>query len=232
MSRNDEAYLSRAQEHAWAEQQMPWLVNETLERHLSARLHRHMHDCEVCRTDFQRQQQLRRLLTSEPKVDYAPQQSLRRLQQAIDQPSLHVRLRRYYSRLARWRFPSINIWQGIIGAQAITVLVLAVVIGSLQLDTSSTVDSQAANYQTLSSSDGTLNEAHLQVVFNEQLSLANIRQLLEPIDAVIASGPSEQGVFRVRVGQSDIQEQADWLQAQPGVIFVAISGELSDGEHR
>jgi hypothetical protein len=230
MNFDDYHDLSRApyktREHLWAEEQMPWLVNNTLDNEQSQRLHRHIDNCEQCQADYHQQQQLHSILMAEPKVDYAPQVSMQRLMSAIDKPGvsqgwgLQCRDFDFVTPIKK------HFWPLVVGAQALALTVLALVVGLNQFESRKPIDAALmADYQTLSANNKLIKGPHLQVVFNDEVTSVQIRQMLESIHPYIVSGPSEQGVFRVQLnGASNLESAAKWLEQQQGVTFVAVQG--------
>ncbi len=228
--------VSSINEHEWSQDQLPWLVNSTLGDDDKQRLNKHLLDCKLCQKDFQQQRQWQQLMVRESTLEYAPQSSLQRMMNRIDKPSLLKTwslsfansLEKLSYRLASVRTRS-KFGLLIIGTQTASVFVLALVVGWHTWRSDYPIEEGIAqadtnpSYQTLSSPAGILSSPHLQVVFEDRVTLEEIKSLLQVMDARIASGPSEQGVFRIDVksGKS-IELSADWLRRQSGVMFVAV----------
>ncbi len=214
---------SNSTEHTWVQEVLPWFVNQSLSVDEQARVEAHLSQCACCREDIAREQQLAEAINQAPVVAYAPQHSLQKLMQVIDKPSLKQRLLGWLP-----AFPSLGrgvslangqwFWPSVVGAQALAVAVLAVVLsGNVQQDYAQ------GEYYTLSS--GSALDGHLQVVFDDSVSAKGIGELLSSVDGSIIQGPSNSGLFLVAVPSQNgefLNRAAAILAEQEGVRFVAV----------
>lgn len=218
------------EEHDWASLVLPWLVNETLPAADVRRLRAHLQICRECSRDLEIEEGLARRLAAAPVVDYAPQAALARMNQRIDSAQASG------SWLASWRRRS-NRATG--GRRTIWVVAFAVQAAALVLLAVTVVwQAQQApgEYRTLSSSPAQGSphapaQPHLQVVFADAVTAADMRATLARVRGRIVSGPSRAGVFLVTIespgvveagAMAEIELAARTLAREPGVRFVAV----------
>ncbi len=81
---------------------------------------------------------------------------------------------------------------------------------------------QQANYETLSSSDSqTAYKVTLQLVFDDQTTQKEIREVIEALGGQITAGPSSEGMYQVGIDKSeDIDSIVLTLRSRPNVLFL------------
>lgn len=204
-------------EHRFAAEQLPWYVAGSLDRIAMARIAEHLGQCAACREEHETEQRLARALRIPGSLGLAPQASLHKLMQRIDE---------YESGRAPWRWAARflgALWQPHFHAQRIALGLqsLAIVLLSVAL-VASLMHSRPAEFRTLSTSTPVTDAgaAQLRVVFDERLTIAEIETLLRPIAGRLVAGPAG-GVVTVAVGmdRGDLQATLTHFRAQPGVRF-------------
>ena len=168
---------------------LPWLVNDTLDDAQRRRLEGHLAECADCRREASEQKLLREHLLQEDPVLYAPQASLQKLLQRIDDagplPAAESAPRR------------------VAGSLALKLLAATVVIGAVSFVAIDSVGSwrlreerSAASYSTLTSKPAVVTSVPAaRVVFAPTMSLAQLSELLRTAHAQVITGPSEAGVY-------------------------------------
>lgn len=207
-------------EHSWAQQALPWLVNQTLPQADVRRLRAHLQGCGECQQALQTELRLAQKMAAAPVVDYAPQASLAKLMQRIDAepatatpPALPSAGRPKPARRSPMAYAFV--------AQAAALAVLALSVSWFVFRPGPAPEGE---YRTLSSTPVAL-PAHLQVVFSDPLTIGEQRQLLQKIGGRIIDGPSPVGLFLVTLEAADpaaLDAAAQQLRSLPGVRFVAV----------
>ena len=207
------------QEHAFTRENLPWQVNDSLDPLSARRVHEHLQVCDQCRDDLERERRIARAMAAAPAVDIAPQASLGKLMVRIEsRETRRARFARLLRPLAGERAQRPLVFT--VAIQAAVIVMLAGVVVSL-----STRREVPGAYRTLSNptaqaSAGTT----LRVVFDRQLTLAEIHSVLATIDAQIVAGPAANGLLTLQV-RGGAQEAVLVLRTAPGVRFAEIAAE-------
>lgn len=206
-------------EHQWARQTLPFLVNETLPEYEAQRLRSHLRLCADCRRELEQERALARRIAVDPVVEYTPQASLAQLTQRIDAAQERA------SGWRRWLRPRADGGRRsalvfVLAAQAAALAALALVLSWQSFR------QEPAAYRTLASAPATPG-AHLQVVFTDAVTAADMRAILARVRGRIVSGPSRAGVFLVAIeapgadAGAELDAAARVLAGEPGVRYVA-----------
>jgi hypothetical protein len=186
-------------EHLRAEELMTWKVNGRLASDEGAWLEAHLAGCAACRAELAAQQRLRAALVREPTVEFAPQSSFNRLWQQIevetkgdgrltpppatediqfnDMPRREPRLRTDYRRVAAFAGVAAILFFGWFAWQG-------------------RARAPAADYRTVT--DATAAQParpFIKAVFDDQVRLGDVKEILTTAGLVVASGPTEAGVY-------------------------------------
>lgn len=202
-------------DHEWARETLPWLVNGTLGEAEARRLRAHLDSCDDCRKELQFEEQLARAVAARPAVDYAPQASLAKLMQRIERSERSV-LRRWLPKrgAAGETRRRRTVW-ALVGAQAAAVVVLALALAW-----------QAWKPEPHYVLTGTPAPSlpHLQVIFDDETSAADILTIVAKVKGRVIGGPSSAGVYLIAVdgGGDAAQSAAQALQNHPHVRFIAV----------
>ena len=210
------------------------MVNGRLKSTDSLWLNEHLADCAACRNELAAQQLIRNAVAREPTVEFAPQASFNRLWKQIEadahdtlhgagaapmSPANTATPTTTAARAARRR-PA-DLWMRVaLVAQAAAIVALGVVLWARP----------AANaYRTVTDLGPSLGTSQpvVKVIFDDQVRLAEVKDMLRAAELVVAVGPSEAGVYslvplEVRATQITPVMLAR-LRADPRVRFAEIS---------
>lgn len=212
-----------ALDHEFARAHLPWAVNATLDELAQRRVLEHAAQCAECGAALAQQRRLAAALQGAPVVELAPQAGLAKLMSRIDVREARrerlARLLRPLQRLAgeRAHRPLVLI----AASQAVVILLLTVVLLAL-----SARPPTPAAYRTLGNAPqgAPARVQQLRVVFDAQLTLAQIGSLLEPLHARIVDGPrfSKAGGIVTLAVEGDSEAALRTLRAQAGVRFAEL----------
>jgi hypothetical protein len=169
---------------------LPWIANESATAKDVARVEVHLRNCRECQEELDFQRQLRSAIRAEEAVVLAPQTSLQKLMQRIDNvdnadddaeamPAGAVAVpSRKRAPGSRW-LPIAAAVQGIV----ITGLLAAMWLNEGRYTMLVTPDEPVGHSQVI------------RVVFAGDVALDDMNRALRSIDAQIIAGPSEAGVY-------------------------------------
>jgi anti-sigma factor RsiW len=196
--------------HGRAFELLPWLVNGTLDAAEREAVEEHARACITCRRELKEQQQLQVALRARRTADVSAEGGFARLDSELDRPNRLLR------RPARIRYATAAPFAL---AAAAGVAVLAVLVWFTPLP-----ELGNADYSTLATTPAADGGALVDIVFTDDTTAAEIRQLLEDIEGEIVAGPSDLGRYSVRLthtgGQAhEVGELLTSLSADPRVRF-------------
>lgn len=201
--------------HTEAQRLLPWFVNGTLQDEELAQIELHLGECADCRRDADGLRQLQAAFTDIPSSADATQSFLR-LRRGIEASRIWRPLPRLNSIRRTWGLtPPRMRWA--VATQFATILVL---VGLLF------VGDRPAAYRTLGDSAASRQGAasaspdKLVVVFDPQISEAQMRRLLRASGARIVDGPTDTGAYVLVVPARRAATVREALQAAPGVTLV------------
>lgn len=210
---------TKATSHEHAQRSLPWYANGSLQGAEREALERHLAGCRACRELLREDSLLLGAMGEAGTVDLAPQAGLARVMDRIER---RERRRRWVAPFRRLRG----------AAQGHRPLVFAVAVQSLVIVMLTTVlfamrREPAASYRTLTSgsaADAVVGTARLRVVFAEDMTLAEMRALLRPLEAQIVDGPGERGIYTLAV-RGTVDEALGTLRGNERVRFAERVGE-------
>jgi hypothetical protein len=205
---------------------LPWYLNNTLTPEERRRVEAHTASCSACRREIRQWQALQATVREMGDAVQTPMaEGLDALRRRIEQerePAVS-----WGERLQAWL-------DGLFARRPVPTLALAVVAAQLLLLVGLTavlIEQRGeirSLYQTLSgpSVSPTLAPARLTVVFQEQATEAEIRNLLQRVQGTIAAGPSALGLYTIALaGERDPEERVvralQELQRHPRVVKFA-----------
>lgn len=201
--------------HTEAQRLLPWFVNGTLKDEELARIELHLRECADCRREADGLRQLQAAFSdTAPSVDAT--QSFLRLRRRIEASRVRRPLPRLESIRRTWA--STSPWMRWAVAAQFTAIV---VLGGLLF-----VDDRPATYRTLGdaavSGQGAASDSpdKLVVVFDPQISEAQMRRLLRASGARIVDGPTDTGAYVLVVPARRAATVREALQAAHGVTLV------------
>jgi anti-sigma factor RsiW len=212
-------------EHAFSQEQLPWYAAGTLDGATTARVRRHLAECSQCREEHAREATLVAAMREGAVVDLAPQAGLARVMLRIE--AHEARRARYTWLLRPWSgLLRLSSLQFTTAAQAAAIILLVGVLGAVLWR-----GPQVQEYRTLSNA-GTVaasDAPQLRVVFDDGMSNAEIRGLLDHVDGQIVDGPAEGGIYTIELRpaapRADGAEGAvRWLRGNRGVRFAEVVG--------
>ncbi len=219
-------------EHARAHELLPWMVNGRIESRDAAWLDGHLAQCADCRQELATQQRLRDAIAREPTVEFAPQAGFNRLWKRIEAEAhgsqvatvtaaadaqgdsvavLPARAHALATRTLPWMRLTLV-------AQAAAIAVLCVVLWRAP-------PAPAPAYQTVTDPPigAVIAGPVVKAIFDDQVRLADVKDILAASGLVVASGPSEAGVYTLvprEPGVTDIPAATlARLRADPRVRF-------------
>lgn len=212
-------------EHEFAQEQLPWYVAGTLDAAATTRVRRHLADCSQCRDEYAREATLVDAMREGAVVDLAPQAGLARMMQRIQ---AHEARREHYTWLLQpWTgLRRLSSLQFTTAAQATAIILLVGVLGAVIWR-----GPQVQEYRTLSNAGpvAASGAAQLRVVFDDGMSNAEIRGLLDHVDGQIIDGPADGGIYTIelrpaRPQTDDADDAARWLRGNRGVRLAEVVG--------
>lgn len=183
---------------------LPWHINDTLRGKEAGMVLQHLQACEACRQERDRLHLLQELISDAegPSLDAraslkdvrARIEVLEKLQESVADVD-DVDRTRYWSRRKARRVSAKVIKAGRFGLAA-SLLALLVAGGTWMV----VLDDPSPVYQTLNTETATAGETRgLELAFGRQASSSQIRQALLAAGASIVSGPTVDGVYRIKV---------------------------------
>ena len=211
--------------HDYCWQMMPWFVTGRLSASDAQRVERHLEECAACREELAEQRALSLHVRRDEPLLLAPQSSLQKMMARID-ASMPVSgqiddesltttseppRRSGRSRSYRW----LAIAAGI---QAVAIAALLTLVLRQTTD-----EITAPRFSTLSSPSAASGPgAMFRVVFKPETSAAQIQALLHSVKAQVIAGPSEAGVYTLRLSEApdaDAVQKLSQVRADGSVIF-------------
>lgn len=197
-------------EEAW--DQIPWLINGTLDDDDQAAVQAHIETCVECSAEMDRQQRLNEVIGAS-EAPY-PSQAL-----ALEAIAHRLAPPQPANTQATGAFDQISALigrlfspAGIAFGGAIAAVLIFVVV-SFQLF--------EPRYETLTSPDEPVNGVEIRLRFQITADPAAIRDLMTDAGALNVTGPSESGLMRGVVKSSEVEAIVDQLRADPRIVFIA-----------
>lgn len=202
---------------------LPWIVTGRIAASDKQRFERHLSECADCRAELEQQRELCEKIRGDEAVMLAPQASLQKLMARIDSnvpeplepsnttpvslPKLPLKTRT----VSRW----------LAFAAALQTIAIAALLGLVWQQREAEMN--APRFTTLSAPAAQPSGALLRVVFSAQMTNAELQQLMRSVDATVVAGPTEAGVYTLRLtrGSSaqDIGAALTQVRADPNVVF-------------
>jgi anti-sigma factor (TIGR02949 family) len=193
---------------------LPWFVAGSLAASDAERVARHLELCSICRADAEHERQVRALLKSDARIEYAPQPGLSRTLERIDaleQGTAVVPQRRRRHGATRWL--------------AAAVVLQAIGLGLFTAHFYPQRAAARASYGTLSMARPVPSALELRAVFAPDMTLEALHTLLAAEKLTIVSGPGESGAYTLASTTPGITREGlaaviAALRREPRALFV------------
>jgi anti-sigma factor RsiW len=210
----------RADAHPECQDLLPWLVNGTLATNDRARMEQHLAECDDCRADLAREQDLHQRMSADDRVAYSPAASFEKLWSRIEELEREVPATTAGSdpRPApvpdrRWR-PRHGSTSTLSRWLAAAVVVQAIALGWLTAHLAVRDATAPWVYRTVTTptaADPTL--PRFRVVFASQATVTEQQDVLVRRGLVIVGGPSLSGVYVLAPAEPSAIMDAELLLA-------------------
>jgi Putative zinc-finger len=212
-------------EHARAHDLLPWMVNGRIEGRDAAWLEGHLEHCADCRVELAAQQRIRAAIAREPTVEFAPQAGFNRLWKHIEAEAhgaqtagtpAAVHTHSDSSPVPPGRTLTFPWMRATLALQAAAIAVLCVALWRTP---------PAADYRTVTDppTGSAIAAPVVKAIFDDQVRLADVKEILTANGLVVASGPSEAGVYTLVPRDAGVTEipaiSLTRLRADPRVRF-------------
>lgn len=203
---SDNTKFSSKTEHQKVWDLLPWYINRTLDSAEKETVHNHVRTCIACRIELNQQQLIFEKMTQPDWVRQVSQVSFNQLKNRIaKRPQIYV-ISQQEKRIEK--LPALSD-RGVSFLKH-AALAASIVMFALPFMLSSSIDQQkfGNEYRTLASAPaGKQSYNILRIVFADPLSSEKINAILDSVSGEILSGPSDNGVYEVRIGghQSSLQ---------------------------
>ncbi len=203
---SDKTKFSSGTEHQKVWDLLPWYINRTLDTTEREIVHVHVKTCIACRIELNQQQLIYERIPQLGSTRQLSQVSFNQLKNRIaKRPQMYV-VSQQEKRIEK--LPSMS-WRSVSFLKHVA-LAASIVMFALPFMLSSSIDyhSSGNEYRTLASATtGEQSQNILRIVFTDPLSPQKINTILDSVSGEILSGPSENGVYEVRIGnqQSSLQ---------------------------
>jgi hypothetical protein len=219
---------SETHEYCW--NLLPWFVTGKLSGDDIQRIERHLETCAACRAELAEQRELCMHIRRDEQVLLAPQASLQKMMARIDASTSEDHDHDDGRDLDREATPPVSApilkksrpprWLAIAAAlQAVTIAFLLTLVGR------QTADEMTAPRFTTMTSPTIANEggASLRVVFKPETQAAAMQSLLRSVNAQVIAGPTEAGVYTLRlasgVNEHELARALSQIRSDESVIF-------------
>ena len=194
--------------HSEAFELLPWLVNDTLSRREHVAVEKHVDSCPVCSQEIDEQRSLRELVRDSSVVPLPTSKSFNQLVSRIDASETKVS----ESRFVGWRRPY-RIAATLAMVSVSVLLMIVVIDGPGSEDEFVTL--------TESGSQGSAGPT-LHVIFESDITEADMRAALLVAGGEILRGPTPGGIYTIGIagsseGSNDIDGLLNRLRANPHV---------------
>jgi len=199
--------------HESAIELLPWLVNGSMGAEEEQRVREHALSCIICRRELAELRLFANLVSEEAKSVHIPAPDMRNINARID--GLIGRRNRWREGLYGFRAVMSKPWRLAFAVQTCLVIVLAtVLLWPGPPDSEFTTLTQPRNIP-----DG----RYVRVVFNPDMAISELANLLDEMKLTVADGPTAHGVYTLGVSatmsEAKLARLLERLQGEPDVQF-------------
>ena len=189
--------------HEQAIELLPWLVNDSLAEGERDLVHEHATDCVICRRELFSLESLRDSISEVSAATAIPEPDMRRINARID--ALIERENRGQILLAKMRQFFDSPWRIAFAAQSALVILLGTALLWPQ--------TQEPAFTTLTAPENLPDGQYVRVVFEPTLPASDLSSLLDTMNLTIVDGPSDRGVYTLRLSTALSAADRDALLA-------------------
>ncbi len=173
--------------HARAQELLPWMINGRIDGDDAAWLGEHLDGCAACRAELAAERCVRDAIAREPTVEFAPQASFNRLWKRIE-ADVHEHPAGVPAAAETAPVVKRPWMRALLAAQAAAILVLCGILWQRPFSSA---------YRTVTDPPPAPLAAGpvVKAIFDDQVRLVDVKEILAGNGLVIASGPSEAGVY-------------------------------------
>jgi anti-sigma factor RsiW len=207
-------------DHARAAELLTWKVNGRLAGADADWLNAHLDSCSACQQELAVERRIRDAIACEPTVEYAPQASFNRLWARIEHDGIEAtppETAAAHTRRSGW---AAGRWtRAAVAGQAVLIALLGAALWR------GSVSNTAPTYRTVTDAPpaAVMAEPVIKAIFDDQVRLADVKDILAGAGLAIASGPTAAGVYTLVAADADAAALSPAmiarLRADPRVRF-------------
>ncbi len=203
---SDKTKFSSETEHQKVWNLLPWYINRTLDAAEREIVHNHVKTCIACRIELNQQQLIFEKIPQLDSARQLSQVSFNQLKNRITKrPQMYVvsQQEKRIEKLPSMSGQSAGFFKHVALAASIVMFALPFMLSS-----SIGYHTFGNEYRTLASATtGEQSQNIIRIVFTDPLSPEKIDTILDSVSGEILSGPSENGVYEVRIGNQQSNSQ-------------------------
>lgn len=205
--------------HRQAWELLPWYVNGSLDGDELEAVERHLEGCDVCRHELALEERWAREIRASEELVYSPDRAFADLASRLEGIQSQARRSPAAARPSWWR----RWWrpQGEGGTGVLRLAVVAQAAAILILVGVLWVEPEPAEFRTVSDPTAAteMAGASVRVVFEEEITEVELRELLLGAGARLVDGPSRRGVYTLEVAGETVDETVERLRRDARVLF-------------
>lgn len=205
--------------HRRAWELLPWYVNGSLDGGELEALEAHLGDCEACRHELALEERWAREIRASEELVYSPERAFAELSSRLAESDSGRRRSPQAARESWWRRWLRPLLEGGAGGLRVAVAVQAAVM--LLLVGVLWVEPEPAEFRTVSDvvAEAEVEGAHVRVVFEEEITEAELRRILLSAEARFVDGPSRRGLYTLEIAEDRFDETVERLRNDDRVLF-------------
>ncbi len=206
---------------------LPWVANERIASHEWKRIEAHLSTCDACQKELAAQRALRELIRADEAIVIAPQSSFQKLLHRIDGEEIDASVRSPVAGPAssgreqtQSRPRRATRWLAI--AAGIQALAIGVLLAMLAAQHQSLLT--APRFATLTAPASAPAGPVIRVVFQDDVTIGELNQIVRALGAHIVAGPNSAGVYTLQLAgeqrtSAELEQVAAQLRRDERVMF-------------